>query len=782
MSTSTSKSARFSSRSRMKKTAVFACQYCDQRCASKRNVQRHIQNVHKIPISQQKSPKYECDECQGVFYAIGELRSHHVNEHHFQPTYEKHHFPTMAAFKSWKEKVERDTRSRFAHTTGAKKNSIGTKISYFTCHRSGSYASQAVGNRKRKRAGSIKCGKICFAAMTVAEAKTGVSVTFQRKHRGHDFDLCHVFLSKSERGALAAKLREGVPMKAILEDARANVDETFHRLNRITRQDLHSIMRDARNAERLDAKDYVSVQLWVERMHGERDNPVLFFKHQGQPDKSDILERSSEELLEDRDFMLVIMTLPQQELFSVVGADRVCVDGTHGRAAGLDLQVITVLGLDECGAGFPVAYCITNRTDQKAMCTFFAAVRSRTGPVAAKAFMTDDVPTFSNAWQEVMGQPQQHLLCAWHVDKSLRQAIKKHIRDNKRKVLAYKAVKGIMDAPDEEALEVRIKDFLHWCDLESSEEAGVLGFKEHFLHHYAERAESWAACFRKGAENKKHMHLDALHKVLKHWHAQEKADKRVDKLVSSLLKVTRDTVFDHLARFVGNAEIEFERATRARHTKGLNIEPNQIGIVAFRQWAVNSQTYDTTTYAVTLERAKCCDACRLGCAACKVCIHNVTCACADYELRRNLCKHIHAVFTGRPTNSYSPHSDEGDVDSMDMPDEPQNAAVEVEECPDVGANVEILMDLKQDVSGIPKPATKGEHCYFCSASPSDGSDISNHTTREQALRCLSDHNYCWTPYGGTQTEETNPAIGHSQAVQANFFLKARKTRTLGTQT
>lgn len=41
--------------------------------------------------------------------------------------------------------------------------------------------------------------------MAVTEDNTGVYVVFQFKHRGHDFELGRVFLSKSERAAIAGK-------------------------------------------------------------------------------------------------------------------------------------------------------------------------------------------------------------------------------------------------------------------------------------------------------------------------------------------------------------------------------------------------------------------------------------------------------------------------------------------------------------------------------------------------------------------------------------------------
>nr|XP_054924180.1 uncharacterized protein LOC126526463 isoform X1 [Dermacentor andersoni] len=146
---------------------------------------------------------------------------------------------------------------------------------------------KATSKQKLKRPSSVKCGKRCFAAMAVTEDNTGVYVVFQFKHRGHDFELGRVFLSKSERAAIADKLREGVSMDAVLDNVRSNVDATFHRINLLSKQDLRKIMRDARvsKTERLHDNDYVSVQLWVERMHSEKENPLLFFKHQGQPDK-----------------------------------------------------------------------------------------------------------------------------------------------------------------------------------------------------------------------------------------------------------------------------------------------------------------------------------------------------------------------------------------------------------------------------------------------------------------------------------------------------------------
>nr|XP_054921115.1 uncharacterized protein LOC126518993 isoform X6 [Dermacentor andersoni] len=83
------------------------------------------------------------------------------------------HYTWQPAFKSLKEKVEKDTRSHFIARTGTETcGHLKKKHFYFVCHRSGSYASQATSKQKLKRPSSVKCGKRCFAAMAVTEDNT----------------------------------------------------------------------------------------------------------------------------------------------------------------------------------------------------------------------------------------------------------------------------------------------------------------------------------------------------------------------------------------------------------------------------------------------------------------------------------------------------------------------------------------------------------------------------------------------------------------------------------
>lgn len=94
-----------------------------------------------------------------------------------------------------------------------------------------------------------------------------------------------------------------------------------------------------------------------------------------------------------------------------------------------------------------------------------------------KAFITDDAPSFYNAWTEVMRAPQHRLLCAWHVDKNWQESLIKYIQDKTLKAFTYKALRTVLAAPDELLLQEAIEHFIDWCEREGREYPGLLIFK-----------------------------------------------------------------------------------------------------------------------------------------------------------------------------------------------------------------------------------------------------------------------------------------------------------------
>ena len=129
--------------------------------------------------------------------------------------------------------------------------------------------------------------------------------------------------------------------------------------------------------------------------------------------------------------------------------------------------------------------------------------------------MSDDADVYYNAWSFVMGEPHRKLLCVWHVDR----AWKKNLCKIKNKTLhpkIYKIARSLMELGDQQKFEDLLKKFLELLQ----EDPETKDFHKYFLTEYASRHETWAWCHRIGLRVHHNMHLEAVHRVLKHVHLQ----------------------------------------------------------------------------------------------------------------------------------------------------------------------------------------------------------------------------------------------------------------------
>ena len=103
--------------------------------------------------------------------------------------------------------------------------------------------------------------------------------------------------------------------------------------------------------------------------------------------------------LHKEDFMLVIQTQSQKQLF---GSNILCMDDTHGTNS-YHFSLVTVLVVDEFGEGCPVAWCLSNRTDQHVLIDFLMSVKTNVGTITPQWVMTDDAEQYFKAWIAVFG-------------------------------------------------------------------------------------------------------------------------------------------------------------------------------------------------------------------------------------------------------------------------------------------------------------------------------------------------------------------------------------------
>ncbi|GBN08199.1 hypothetical protein AVEN_220868-1 [Araneus ventricosus] len=129
-----------------------------------------------------------------------------------------------------------------------------------------------------------------------------------------------MFFSSKDKELIAAK----IPFDTILDEIRDGVsDSRLERIHLLTKKDIYNIekMYNLQSSGQRHINDAVIVDAWVREMqNSDKDNCVLYYK----------LQSSDEGFLKDEDFVLIIMTDAQSEIFKKFSSDVVCMDGTHG--------------------------------------------------------------------------------------------------------------------------------------------------------------------------------------------------------------------------------------------------------------------------------------------------------------------------------------------------------------------------------------------------------------------------------------------------------------------
>ncbi|VEN46173.1 unnamed protein product [Callosobruchus maculatus] len=557
-------------------------------------------------------------------------------------------FQSMEEFNKWKDDMQTRSVSYYSLDTSTKHLSCGDFKQYYNCHRSYTYKPKGKNIRSLKATGTNKIGSACPSRLEVTikgtmEKSELVQVKFWKTHYGHSLDLGHTCLGKDTRKELAGKLQQGVTFQHILDQVRESdiKEEGLKRNHLLEKKDLHNIMRDFNLSHTFQKhnNDAISVHLWVEEMMGLGSlSPVLKYKRQNETDNRGIFD--------DNDFFLVLMTEFQSQQLLKFGKDKICIDGTHGTNA-YDIQLFSLLVVDEYGGGCPVAFCLSNRCHEAVFKVFFESIKEKVGKIEAHVFMSDDAPAFYNAWSIVMGAANFQLICSWHVDRNWRQNLSK-ICDTEKRSLVYKTLKVLLRIDDSNTFNTALTKFMG--DLMADHD--TLKFAKYFQAHYCNRIELWAYCYRQHLGINTNMYLESLHKTLKYYYLEGKKVKRLDRTIHAIMKFARDCLFKRILKITKNAATMRIKNIQVAHTNSQAICSEMVKSLKINEWLVQSSKCAEQEYIVQKVQENCLiKDCPIKCCKCKICVHIYKCSCMDSVIKFNICKHIHAV------TSYSQLSD-----------------------------------------------------------------------------------------------------------------------------
>ncbi|GFR28188.1 uncharacterized protein TNCT_489601 [Trichonephila clavata] len=294
-------------------------------------------------------------------------------------------FINFEAFNEWRNRTEKETKSKFIVRRGAISLKNGKKH-HFVGHRSGFYVSKGKGLSHLKTQGSNKIDGYCPAQIKVFVSETGATT----------------------------KIASKIPFDEILDEIRDSVtDSKLERIHLLTKN-IENCFNIGSNAIK-HKDDGTSVDAWVNEMESKNDFCILFYKPQG------VTSAMYPELKSDY-FVLIIMNDKQYEMLQKK-MSHICIDGTH-RTNGYDFELITLLTLDDMRQGSPCSFLISNRTDHSVLEIFFAKIKEKAGEICPTVFMSDMAESFFNVWSNTsQSKPKHKLFCTWQVDRAWRKIL-----------------------------------------------------------------------------------------------------------------------------------------------------------------------------------------------------------------------------------------------------------------------------------------------------------------------------------------------------------------------
>ncbi|XP_022192257.2 uncharacterized protein LOC111050269 [Nilaparvata lugens] len=587
-----------------------------------------------VGLQKQRSRKtFSCSfgDCQEYFPCHSKFVQHLEEKHSFQPKVEEFLFSSEEDFSVWRSDLRKKYLVEYIKQNSTRVLSDGKRKAYLICHRFQRSKDLLRNAEDRKRALKSKgyrgTTRSCPSRIEVVyNQDSSLSVTHWKDHLGHLNELDHCSLDKSTKENLARRLQDGVPFQDIIDDMRLDGLDNDPRVLLLAKKDLHNVVNSYNIAYQMKSgqENGMSVTLSFEEMNqlGEY-SPVIFFKQQGDYHPK----------LDPDDVLLILMTTFQANQILKFDSTRIFVDAFQA-SGGYDFNLTTLLTVDEFGACYPVAYCFSNKSKENQITLFFEAIKEKVGTVSCNTFMYDDTSVFYDAWCKVMGSPEHKLLNSWHLFKIWRKNMSTIGGGEKKKMSVFQTLKALLNCSTEDLFQ----DLLTQTVTNLLNDPDTAQFGEYFFEYYACRPEQWALCYRTDMGINTNKYLESFHRLLKDVYAEGKKAKCVDKSITAVMRMARDSLFKRSIKLSNRSAYTRFVQINESHKASEDMAPSAFTVIEEGQaWSVNSSSYVINKCQAICEEPNC-----STCPLCNICIHSFKCTCTENVIKMNICKHIHA--------------------------------------------------------------------------------------------------------------------------------------------
>ena len=634
-------------------TSGKTCETCNREFSSKQARQKHERTFHN---GQNPKNLLQCavPMCDIGFPTVEYYVSHLKKDHGANIITSEHLFTNMEDFVKFKDLEEKAANCRFVKHRGSETQARSTALTTkYICHRDGTQrihlkkGETYKGTRAANRKGSCKIGGLCPSRfyVSVNEDNT-VNVKYIETHsHSTSFDQTKfLHVPQHIRDEIAIKLSLKIPINHILDTIRSSFTSrndrdaiskkiAFYEL--IDRKTILNIKHQMKNTTcELHQEDATSVYLHVKKLQAEDYNSVLIYKRSG------ILNDSYPALGKD-DFMLAIMTKEQATAFTQFSKTIVCIDSTH-KTNSYRYKLITVMVPDQNRRGYPTAFCISTTESAEAIELFFKSIKDKCPDAQVNTLMTDDDCAGIKAARAVFGEDVKRYLCIWHVHQSWRRKLRS-VTNEATKTNIYGFLCAMLEAKTEDEY-VQFRD-----QFISRYEHSQPDFFTYFRNTYLSRAEEWALCYRNNnhMDVNTNMFVESFHNKLKSVYFDKKSNRRVDRLLTTLLQIEMHMFISNLKNTLYNTNKPSNvNSVLNRHQSSLDIPDAYVHQVNENQFTVQSMSTPSIQYTINKICNKCTTPnCYQKCSnlpCINLCPHMYSCNCNDC-IKNNLCKHVHKI-------------------------------------------------------------------------------------------------------------------------------------------
>jgi hypothetical protein len=166
--------------------------------------------------------------------------------------------------------------------------------------------------------------------------------------------------------------------------------------------------------------------------------------------------------------------------------------------------------IDEFGNGVPLAFCLSERENEKTITAFLHCVSKFTGQIQTEYFMSDDASQLFNSWRKIMGDATK-ILCSWHVYKNWKKQVKEMVISTGRQKQILDRLVAVRNERDFEKAKSNFEKLISELASNSSTES----FAKYLKSYYFKRMDQWLYCRRGILIPNTNMHIEQLHRLIK---------------------------------------------------------------------------------------------------------------------------------------------------------------------------------------------------------------------------------------------------------------------------